>query len=107
MMFGCRLVAGSRTSRPPTRHAARARPASASPCRTARTAPWHARAELRYRGAVPLTDEQAWTLTSAGLVALADGVLKGGEAGRILALVTEKLAPEDQDVWIDRLSDRA
>lgn len=52
-----------------------------------------------------LTDEQAWTLTSAGLVALADGVLKGGEASRILALVDAQLAGEEQDLWIDRLSD--
>ncbi|MCY1055403.1 TerB family tellurite resistance protein [Nannocystis sp. SCPEA4] len=52
-----------------------------------------------------LTDEQAWTLTSAGLVALADGVLKGGEASRILALVDAQLAAEQQDLWIDRLAD--
>lgn len=52
-----------------------------------------------------LTDEQAWTLTSAGLVALADGVLKGGEATRILALASEQLAAEEQDAWIDRLAD--
>ncbi|WAS92431.1 TerB family tellurite resistance protein [Nannocystis punicea] len=54
-----------------------------------------------------LTDEQAWTLTSAGLVALADGVLKGGEAARILGLANEQLAREDQDAWIDRFADRA
>ncbi|HEY8378624.1 MAG TPA: TerB family tellurite resistance protein [Nannocystis sp.] len=54
-----------------------------------------------------LTEEQAWTLTAAGLVALADGVLKGGEAGRILSLVEEKLDPEEQHVWIDLLSDPA
>lgn len=54
---------------------------------------------------VALTDEQAWTLISAGLVALADGVLKGGEATRILALVDQQLAAEEQDLWIDRLAD--
>lgn len=52
-----------------------------------------------------LTDEQAWTLTASGLVALADGVLKGGEAGRILGMVQESLGPEDQDQWIDLLAD--
>jgi len=61
--------------------------------------------EAGYRGPVALTDEQAWTLTSAGLVALADGVLKGGEASRILALVGAQLGGEEQDLWIDRLSD--
>jgi hypothetical protein len=62
-------------------------------------------AEAGYREAVALTDEQAWTLTAAGLVALADGVLKGGEAGRILALVEEQLDAGEQDLWIDRLAD--
>ena len=52
-----------------------------------------------------LTDEQAWTLTAAGLIALADGVLKGGEASRILGLVDERLEPAEQDAWIDRLAD--
>ncbi|MFZ6180434.1 TerB family tellurite resistance protein [Nannocystis pusilla] len=52
-----------------------------------------------------LTDEQAWTLTSAGLVALADGVLKGGEATRILALAHAQLPAEEQDAWIDRFAD--
>nr|WP_263429331.1 TerB family tellurite resistance protein [Nannocystis pusilla] len=61
--------------------------------------------EAGYRVRVALTDEQAWTLTSAGLVALADGVLKGGEASRILALVDAQLAAEEQDLWIDRLAD--
>lgn len=61
--------------------------------------------EAGYREAMALTDEQAWILTSAGLVALADGVLKGGEAGRILALVEQQLAAEEQDLWIDRLAD--
>lgn len=59
----------------------------------------------RYRGGVALTDEQAWTLTASGLVALADGVLKGGEAGRILGMVQESLAPDEQDQWMDLLSD--
>lgn len=61
----------------------------------------------RYRRGVALTDEQAWTLTASGLVALADGVLKGGEAGRILGMVQESLAPAEQDQWIDLLSDAA
>ena len=52
-----------------------------------------------------LTDEQAWTLTASGLVALADGVLKGGEAGRVLGMVHESLGPEEQDQWIDLLAD--
>lgn len=52
-----------------------------------------------------LTDEQAWTLTAAGLIALADGVLKGGEASRILGLVDQRLEPAEQDAWIDRLAD--
>ncbi|PCC72398.1 Tellurite resistance protein TerB [Nannocystis exedens] len=54
-----------------------------------------------------LTDEQAWTLTSAGLVALADGVLKGGEATRILGLASEQVPAEEQDAWIDRFADAA
>lgn len=54
-----------------------------------------------------LTNEQAWTLTASGLVALADGVLKGGEAGRILGMVQESLGPEEQDNWIDLLADPA
>lgn len=52
-----------------------------------------------------LTDEHAWTLTASGLIALADGVLKGGEAGRILAMVQESLGPAEQDEWIDMMSD--
>lgn len=58
-------------------------------------------------GVVALTDEQAWTLTASGLVALADGVLKGGEAGRVLGMVQEALGPEEQDQWIDLLADPA
>lgn len=52
-----------------------------------------------------LTEEQAWTLTASGLIALADGVLKGGEAGRILAMVQESLGPADQDEWMDLMTD--
>ena len=50
--------------------------------------------------------ELEWTLVACGLVALADGVLKGGEAGRVLDMVHEALPPEEQDEWIDLVSDR-
>jgi tellurite resistance protein len=54
-----------------------------------------------------LSVELEWTLTACGLVALADGVLRGGEAGRVLDLVHEHLPPADADAWIDRVSSRA
>lgn len=62
--------------------------------------------EARYRRRVTLSNEQAWILTAAGLVALADGVLRGGEAQRILTMVAAALGPEEQDAWLDRLTSR-
>ena len=53
-----------------------------------------------------LTLELEWTLVACGLVALADGVLKGGEASRVLDMVNAALGPEDQDTWIDLISSR-
>lgn len=50
--------------------------------------------------------ELEWTLIACGLVALADGVLKGGEASRVLDMVHEALPPDQQDEWIDLVSDR-
>lgn len=50
--------------------------------------------------------ELEWTLVACGLVALADGVLKGGEASRVLDMVHEALPPAEQDEWIDLVSDR-
>ena len=50
--------------------------------------------------------ELEWTLVACGLVALADGVLKGGEASRVLDMVHEALPPEERDEWIDLVSDR-
>jgi tellurite resistance protein len=55
---------------------------------------------------VALQLELEWTLTACGLVALADGVLKGGEASRVLDMVHEALPPEERDEWIDLISDR-
>src|SRR5699024_1176307 len=73
--------------------------------RSAREFAWQAWPKLGTVKAVALTDEQAWTLTAAGRIALADGVLKGAEARRILGLVDERLEPAEQDAWIDRLAD--
>jgi len=55
---------------------------------------------------VALTLELEWTLIACGLVALADGVLKGGEASRVLDMVHAALEPEEQDPWIDLISSR-
>jgi hypothetical protein len=55
---------------------------------------------------VALTLELEWTLLACGLVALADGVLKGGEASRVLDMVSAALGPEEQDAWIDLISSR-
>lgn len=53
-----------------------------------------------------LKQELEWTLVACGLVALADGVLKGGEASRVLDMVHEALPPAERDEWIDLISDR-
>lgn len=53
-----------------------------------------------------LTLEQEWTLVACGLVALADGVLRGGEATRVLDLVAAALGPGEEDAWIDLVSSR-
>lgn len=55
---------------------------------------------------MPLSLELEWTLVACGLVALADGVLKGGEAGKVLDKVHALVAPEEQDDWIDDISSR-
>ena len=56
---------------------------------------------------MPLDPEQEWTLVACGLLALADHVLTGGEASRLLALVSAYLAPDEQDEWMDKLTDQA
>lgn len=43
-----------------------------------------------------LTLELEWTLLACGLVALADGVLKGGEASRVLDMVSAALGPRSR-----------
>lgn len=53
-----------------------------------------------------LTLELEWTLVACGLVALADGVLRGGEASRVLDMVNAALEPAEQDLWIDLVSSR-
>lgn len=55
---------------------------------------------------MPLTPEQEWTLVACGLLALADHVLTGDEASRLLTLVDAYLDPEEQDQWMDLVSDR-
>ena len=55
---------------------------------------------------MPLSLETEWTLAACGLVALADGVLKGGEAGRVLDMVHSLVEPAEQDAWIDDISSR-
>jgi tellurite resistance protein len=55
---------------------------------------------------VALKLELEWTLVACGLVALADGVLKGGEASRVLDMVNAALGPAEQDAWIDLISSR-
>lgn len=54
-----------------------------------------------------VTLELEWTLVACGLVALADGVLKGGEASKVLDKVHALLEPAEQDDWIDAISSRA
>ncbi|MEZ4450069.1 MAG: TerB family tellurite resistance protein [Nannocystaceae bacterium] len=56
---------------------------------------------------MPLSPEQEWTLVACGLLALADQVLTGGEASRLLTLVDAYLGPDEQDHWMDLVSDRA
>lgn len=55
---------------------------------------------------MPLNPEQEWTLVSCGMLALADRVLTGGEAARLLALVEAYLDPEEQDLWMDIVCDK-
>lgn len=55
---------------------------------------------------MPLNAEQEWTLVSCGLLALADRVLTGGEAARLLSLVEAYLDPEEQDLWMDLVCDK-
>ncbi|WAS94926.1 hypothetical protein [Nannocystis punicea] len=53
-----------------------------------------------------LTDEQAWILTSVGLIRLADGYpIDRTAANMIFAGVNARLTDEEQDSWIDRLAD--
>ncbi|MBK8266131.1 MAG: TerB family tellurite resistance protein [Nannocystis sp.] len=54
---------------------------------------------------VPLTPEQEWTLVGCGLLALADRVLTGSEASRLLLLVSAYLDADEQDEWMDKLTD--
>ncbi len=54
---------------------------------------------------MPLTPDQEWILTSSAMIAMADRVLKGTEAGRVLAIVNEHVDAEDQDHWMDLLTD--
>ena len=56
---------------------------------------------------MPLNPEQEWTLVSCGMLALADRVLTGGEAARLLALVESYLDPEEQDLWMDIVCDKS
>ena len=56
---------------------------------------------------MPLTPEQEWTLIACGLVAHADGVLKEGECDQVLAMIDERLPPDEHERWTRLLSDRA
>lgn len=53
-----------------------------------------------------LTPEQEWTLVACGLVAHADGILKDGECDQVLAMIDERLSPDDQDRWIALVASR-
>ncbi|MCA9659634.1 MAG: TerB family tellurite resistance protein, partial [Myxococcales bacterium] len=53
---------------------------------------------------MPLTPEQEWTLVACGLVAHADGILKEGECDQVLAMIDERLSPEDQHTWVAMVS---
>lgn len=54
---------------------------------------------------MPISSEQEWILTASALVAMADRVLKGAEASRVLAIVNEHLDAAEQDHWMDLLTD--
>lgn len=54
-----------------------------------------------------LTPEQEWTLIACGLVAHADGVLKEGECDQVLAMLDERLPPDEHERWSRLLADRA
>jgi tellurite resistance protein len=55
---------------------------------------------------MPLPLETEWTLAACGLVALADGVFNGGEAGRVLDMVHSLVPLAEQDAWIDDITSR-
>lgn len=54
---------------------------------------------------MPLSAEQEWMLTAYGLIALADRVLTGNEAARVLGYAKGHLEGEEEFIWMDRLTD--
>ncbi len=54
---------------------------------------------------MPLSPDQEWILTASAMIAMADRVLKGTEAGRVLAIVNEHVDVAEQDHWMDLLTD--
>ncbi len=54
---------------------------------------------------MPLSEKQEWMLSAFGLIALADRVLTGNEATRVLSYAKGHLEGEEEFIWMDRLTD--
>jgi len=53
-----------------------------------------------------LTTETEWILVACGLIAHADGVLDGNEVERLMAMVDDRIPPDDYAEWLDIVGDK-
>ena len=56
---------------------------------------------------MPLTPEQEWIIAACGLIAHADGELSSGESDQVLAMLDERLTPQEHARWLLLLTDHA
>jgi uncharacterized tellurite resistance protein B-like protein len=56
---------------------------------------------------MPVSPETQWVLVACGLIAHADGEIDGNEAERLMAMVDEKIPPDDYADWLGWIGDRA
>jgi len=54
---------------------------------------------------MPLTPEQEWIIAACGLIAHADGDLSPGESDQMLAMLDERLTPDEHQRWATLLVD--
>lgn len=54
---------------------------------------------------MPVTPEQEWIIAVCGLIAHADGELSPGESDHVLAMLDERLTPDEHARWVRLLGD--